>query len=482
MSSEDPKIITKSELIDIYTKKILPTSLTGNKVENDSEIIDIISNYSWTVNPLKSGTVSNSSVSFQHNIPFCYIVERRQTVNSSIMNMLNTIKGTLDIARDTLNKATAGFGDAINSFMNIGNAAGQILSGNLQIAGQNSGTAQAPAQQTQSISLDNNEIMPLDLVQSGSAAESPSSPSDKTTSAKPATTSGTTQTTTTTKSSSSSSVAESYAARFSNQIKSVQHMYEEALAKWSKVEDSNLNSNMLSPYRYMYFTKATGKKYVLPLLSESELLSTSNSFGDAANASGLFGFDFNDIAKNLMNTIAGASMVLDLFSDNSEVRGSTAVGETHTLEMAKSFNFNADGPTVKSNFILYNTIKKDAWKQNYRFLILFLLRNLPFKISPYSFIPPLLYDIIVPGSSHLPLCYVSSINVIPLGHMRHLTMPHFIKEIINDKTNNTTQMLVNVPEAWQVSISFKSILASTANLILDLANSNINISTTSISA
>lgn len=139
-------------------------------------------------------------------------------------------------------------------------------------------------------------------------------------------------------------------------------------------------------------------------------------------------------------------------------------------EAAKGYTYPTDGPQVNVNFTLYNTTKVDAWHQNYKFLFLFVLRNLPLRISISTFEPPLLYDVIVPGVTHLPVCGVSAINVEPMGMIRTLKTKNFLTKITGKDTTDK-DITVNVPEAWNVSITFKSLIANSANLMISgLAN------------
>ena len=107
---------------------------------------------------------------------------------------------------------------------------------------------------------------------------------------------------------------------------------------------------------------------------------------------------------------------------------------------------------------------------------MFILRNLPLRVTMYSIKPPLLYDLIIPGVKHLPLCYVSKINIDSQGHVRNMTADNFLKEIVSNTQN--TKTLVPVPEAWKVQIIFKSLIPSTMNLILNTTNFPINVTTT----
>lgn len=141
------------------------------------------------------------------------------------------------------------------------------------------------------------------------------------------------------------------------------------------------------------------------------------------------------------------------------------------FEMARYFNFNtSDTDEVTISFVLFNTIVKngvvDQWKRNLYFISLFNLRNLPFKLDYTTYLPPLLYDVIIPGVKRLPFAYVSSFSAVPQGMIRNMKIENFLAAIAGVDTNENKQISTPVPEAWTISITFKSMIARTANLML----------------
>lgn len=66
----------------------------------DKAIIDIISNYAW--NNETSSSDSDLSFSMKTNIPYCLVIEREQTVASSIMNIVRDIS----VISQGINKVT----------------------------------------------------------------------------------------------------------------------------------------------------------------------------------------------------------------------------------------------------------------------------------------------------------------------------------------------------------------------------------------
>lgn len=446
----------KDALINLYNDRIIPYSLTGGG-SSEKEVIDIVSSFPWTANQLKSGNVGDSSVSFQHNIPFCYIVERKQTVNSNIMNVINTWKAGLDVIGNNAAKIAGGIGD-------VAGKVAQAVSNSVSSEPKKEETP-PQEQQAQSDKIDTNVA--------GEHSTGKTADTAKPTETKAEAQADPAKTTTTGEA--VKGAVDSIAKPLIGMIDSIKGFYEGQLKKWTQVESGNLNTNVLQPYKYLYLTKETGKRYVFPMLTPTDLLNVTTSWGDSQAGGFKIGdFDITEVAKQTIEVVQTMANLVDVFSGKGNI-------ETAYMEMAKAFNFNSEGPEITTNFVLFNTTKKDAWKTNFRFLSLFMLRNLPFKVSSYSFIPPLMYDITVPGIKHLPLCYVSNIQITSHGNIRHLTTTNYIKDIVGaGVASNTT--LIPVPEAWQVAITFKCLLSNTANLVLDLANAPINITTANINA
>lgn len=443
-TTTSPASAEKDALISLYNNKLIKYSLTGNSDSKDgNEIIDIVSSYPWTTNTLKTGNNSASSATYQHTIPFCYIIEHKQTVNSNIMNVLNIWKAGIDVIGNNAAKIAQGAANAAE-------IAEKAVVPNSETKPTQQITREQNNTRTTGNQSDNNNNQ-------GGKSEHPDNNRQK-------------------EESTVASLITSVAEPLINGIDNVKSFYEKQLSKWTAVESGHLNTNVLAPYKYLYLTEKTGKKYVFPMLTPTNLLDISSSWGEGkAGGFKIGSFDITDAARQSIEVIQTLANVADLFS------GQGGSIETAAMEMAKAFNFDSNGPSITTNFVLFNTIKKDAWKKNFRFLSLFLLRNLPFKVTAYSFVPPLLYDVIVPGVRHLPLCYVSNIRVTSHGKIRQLTTTNYIKDLIGEGVVSDTT-LVPVPEAWGVEITFTCLLSNTANLMLDLANIPINISTTSINA
>lgn len=242
------------------------------------------------------------------------------------------------------------------------------------------------------------------------------------------------------------------------------------LASNSGIKDlltgNNLNDDIFMPYKYLYITKNTGKMFVFPLANNDSTFSpVKNSW---AKGKGLPSFLQKGIDQwsSVTAIVSGASNLINDANAIIEGKG----GDTGNIEeLAKSYAYPQNGDKLNVQFVLYNTTKVDAWKLNYKFLYLFILRNLPLRIDSMSFVPPLLYDVTIPGVKRMPVCGVEGIKVQPRGLMRTLTCDNFLK--------GSGKLVVNVPEAWDVTITFGSLIAPSANMMLSGIMGALNIST-----
>ena len=411
------------------------------------EIVDVVTDFPWTASPIVGGT---SGTSFSHNIPYCYVIERQQTVNSNIANFINTLKIGIDSVLDTSERVASKLGVSVDST----GTDSQIVTND---EARNNTQTETASKGVPSNGTD-------DTNGSGGKKQEDMSTAEK---------------------------IKSGAESLLKTISSIKDQYETYVGRFlSGVVSDQLSSKLLSPYRYLYYTAETGKKFIFPMLTPTQLLNVTNNFGSDTKS-----FDFGGIgefAKKAAETLAGGQMIMNFLDQLSSGGYNNSNGgrnmEEMYAEMAKSFSFNPDGQELSITFPLYNTVSKGAWNNNYRFIQGFVLRNLPFKVSSYSYKPPFLYDIIVPGTTHLPLCYVSSIDIQSYGLIRMLKMKNWIKDLVNysgaegSSVGGDSELHVPVPEAWLVNIKFKCLLSNSANLMLDLANSPINITVNDVSA
>lgn len=227
---------------------------------------------------------------------------------------------------------------------------------------------------------------------------------------------------------------------------------------------TNSKSTLLSPYNTLYALEQTKKKFCFPLLTENSAgLNISNSF-DSNGSVGLFSAGISKTIDDLATGMIGfAGDVQDISNAiSSAVSGNNKQFVMYNIEKAKAFSFPTTGKTLSVKFPLFNTTKKDAWKDNYKFIILFALRNMLFRDDNVTYYPPLIYDVSSPGWGRMPLSYVKQFTVKPVGMVRTLSYNSSDLGVVETSKNTT----VNVPELWIVEIQFMSLIADSANQFL----------------
>ena len=219
------------------------------------------------------------------------------------------------------------------------------------------------------------------------------------------------------------------------------------------------NGGHLSPYENMYSYDTTNcLKYVFPYF-DNDYISFSNSFSDSPQTGSWFQkslADNLDVIAGISGNLQGASNVGDMIGNMlSENNSFTWSNDGIYLEKPKYFQYENSQDTVAINFILYNTVNHGglgdtAWKKNYRFIKNIALKNLPYKLDAFKYKTPALYEVSVPGTKYFPVSFISKLEVKSLGTRRYLQY----------KTNQK----VLVPDAWQITIIFQSLLYKSANL------------------
>ena len=129
------------------------------------------------------------------------------------------------------------------------------------------------------------------------------------------------------------------------------------------------------------------------------------------------------------------------------------------IEKPRYFQYPTEGESITVTFPLLNTYNPYnnalPYQQNYELLWILAYQNKPYRTSFSRIIPPKIYTLTIPGVKYMPYCYISNMSIDFQGTVRNLdvTLPtgHAIK--------------TPVPEAYNVSITFTSLLADIGNMM-----------------
>lgn len=209
-----------------------------------------------------------------------------------------------------------------------------------------------------------------------------------------------------------------------------------------------MSSNKLESLAGIYLTEKTGFRYVMPYFANPPQV--SNSWGDGSSG-----------GSGLRGAIDTGFEVVDQITDTVNIAQPGVY-----IQKPKFFQHSPDGPEITIQFPLFNTIKRKAnttpYQQNYELLWLLTYQNKTFKTSFGRSIPPKIYSVTIPGIINMPYAYISSLNVDFLGTVRNKNVS------IPGQTINAP-----VPDAYNVTITVKSLLTDYANLMI---GSNFSVS------
>jgi hypothetical protein len=165
-----------------------------------------------------------------------------------------------------------------------------------------------------------------------------------------------------------------------------------------KVNNPAKNSVFLKPYCLLYGMEETGKRYAFPMVNEPPKFNMgTNTFSDG-NESASNIHKAMDMFSSFATQIPAFGRDFLEISNLLSSQSSSKVYHSISVEKAKYFSFPTNTNTYTVSFPLINTIGKDEWKRNYTFILLFILRNMIFRKDSTSYYPPLIYDLIIPGT------------------------------------------------------------------------------------
>lgn len=369
-----------------------------------NELVDVVSEYHWSIDSMKFG---NGVIAF---VPHCYAIEYQQRYSSSMTNLINSLVGF----RSGLGK----LGE------NLSTSASNLTSflDNL-IKADVSGVV--------------NTIK--DSVTSGIETVGKNLNGEAT-----------------------QNIGKYISNTFSNSINSITNPL------ITKTE-----GHYLQPYSLLYDMTPTGQRYCFPMVSNPPSFNLSNSYeANQDDTSVLSANSFFSKISSFASSIASFNRDLSQFNSFLSGQTTSSIYERSNIEKAKFFQYPQQTESYTISFPLFNTVKSKTegnpeWMKNYKFILLFCMRNMIFRKDNTSYYPPLFYDLTIPGVIRQPFTYVESVKVQPHGLVRMLGCKKIFSWMSDDEFS------VPVPEVWVVNITFKSLLATSANLILSALDDSI---------
>ena len=200
----------------------------------------------------------------------------------------------------------------------------------------------------------------------------------------------------------------------------------------------------------IYFTKETGFKYRLPIYGSP---STNTGEWGASSGGGL-----------IQTLIEGGQKIVD---NISSIVNFAQPGVY--IEKPQYFQ-DVKGRTETITFPLINTVrrsKQSPVQQNYELLWLLAFQNKPYKTSFSRTPPPKIYSVTSPGQFSMPYAFISNMDVKFIGTTRNTTV--YVPSGNGEGTISPKPITTPVPEAYQVTLTFTSLIGDYGNTMLSNA-------------
>jgi hypothetical protein len=220
----------------------------------------------------------------------------------------------------------------------------------------------------------------------------------------------------------------------------------------------------LEAYHWLFpKDKPTGFVYQLPFFSEINFNVRSDPWKDIDNLKNI-GSGIADTA-NAITPGAGdwmskwAGRVTDWGKTGLDVLGGYPI--TSPTDKPKMWGSHTPR-TFEVKFPLFNTFNPDDWKINRDLCVLLVNQNLYNKRDYVTSLPPVFYEVLVPGQHYSYAACVTDITVYNRGNMRTM------------KTKGTDgDMSAVVPDAYEVNISLTDLTLPSKNLFQQINKSKV---------
>jgi hypothetical protein len=231
----------------------------------------------------------------------------------------------------------------------------------------------------------------------------------------------------------------------------------------SKNTGSDSDKSLLAgipAYLGIYNTAVTGFDYALPYFNDNSGLNVGNDWTDTAQTNDPI---FSNIIKGVGEAADNISSTLNIFQPGT------------FIEKPKYFQYDNSGKTITVNFPLFNTVSRGRggsstdklpYQQNYEFLWILAYQNRPFRKSFSIVAPGKLYTLYIPGMEFFPYCFIENLTIGFKGTRRNLPV------ILPDGSRIET----SIPEAYDVQITIRSLLANVSNMMLQENANKLRIS------
>ena len=223
----------------------------------------------------------------------------------------------------------------------------------------------------------------------------------------------------------------------------------QSIAGGTATDKALLKQHNLKSLEGIYFTKPTGFQYRLPIYG-----SPSTGTGDWGTGGGG--------GRNILKTMVENGQGI---ADNALNMVNFAQPGVY-IEKPQYFQ-GVQGREESITFPLVNTVRRGTQspvQQNYELLWLLAFQNKAYKTSFARTPPPKIYSVSVPGQFSMPYAFINSMDVKFIGTTRKTTV--YVPNGNGEGVIGSKQITTPVPEAYQVTLKFKSLIGDYGNTML----------------
>jgi hypothetical protein len=207
-----------------------------------------------------------------------------------------------------------------------------------------------------------------------------------------------------------------------------------------------INATLEDPYEGLYSLTQTGFEYIFPFFNK-EVFRKGSMYSETYSGESQQG---RFIAEDL-ETIEGIT------SQHSQ--GFRALAEPGLyIEKSQFYEFGENLEEIRFSFPLLNTQSQEQIDQNFQLIFLLVFQNSMYRKDRAAFIPPCIYEVLIPGIRYMKYAHVSSLEVDFLGVRR--------MERVNTQTiRGPVKVKTIIPEAYNVTLTMRGLHEETANFM-----------------
>jgi len=169
--------------------------------------------------------------------------------------------------------------------------------------------------------------------------------------------------------------------------------------------------------------------------------------------------DFNVLQVDLDRTIEQLKIALKSATGN--IGEDPVLDKPHIWSSSQPRVFNITFPLYNTNPFADNNVEKSIC-YNWELCYLLTYQNLYNKRNLFNGIPPVFYEVSVPGVYYTKAAYVSNITILNVGNIRNMALP-IGRSGDNDSAN--TQASVNVPDAYVINMTLVDFFMPSRNFL-----------------